>query len=125
VLLLRESCWDALGQSKKINRNCEEKMTNPKTYQPGLDYTRLANQLQKVAVLMADREWRTLEEISRDTGAPQASASARLRALRAAGNTVERKRIKDPMRGLWVYRVLPPLMLLPQNEPIMPAEGRL
>lgn len=39
------------------------------------------------------------------TGAPEASASARLRDLRRAGLTVERRRRGDPKAGLWEYRV--------------------
>ena len=71
------------------------------------DIPRLERQLEKVAGLMSDGQWRTLEQIAMATGAPESSASARLRDLRAAGNKVERRRVNGPTRGLHAYRVLP------------------
>lgn len=67
---------------------------------------RLGKQLERVRDFMADGAWRTLGEIEGLTGAPQASASARLRDLRALGHTVQRRRTA-PGSGLWEYRVLP------------------
>jgi hypothetical protein len=49
------------------------------TYIPEFDQERLNHQSRLVYSLMIDGEWRTLEEISAGTGAPQASVSARLR----------------------------------------------
>lgn len=54
---------------------------------------------------MSDGSWRTLYVIAHFTGAPEASASARLRDLRRAGYTVVRRRTAG-MRGLWEYRVV-------------------
>ena len=66
------------------------------------DKQRLGRQLLRVRDLMQDGRWRTLAEIEAATGAPQASASARLRDLRRLRLNVERRRISE---GLWEYRV--------------------
>lgn len=76
------------------------------TFDPAIDADRLNHQQRLVYDLMADGVWRGLAEIHAATGAPEASASARLRDLRRAGLTVERRR-RDPRAGLWEYRVLP------------------
>lgn len=77
-------------------------------YSHEADYARLSKQVEKVATVMSDGQWHILAEISKLTGCPEASISARLRGLRQAGNTVEKKRIGSPKQGLWAYRVLPP-----------------
>lgn len=74
------------------------------TYDPALDRDRLGRQSLRVQSLMADGAWRTLAEISTLTGDPEASVSARLRDLRRAGWTVDRRRVGDPKAGLWQYR---------------------
>ena len=71
------------------------------------DLPRLEKQLPLVGAYMSDHQWHTLEAGSRATGIPEASFSARLRDLRAAGNRVERKRVNGPMRGLHAYRLAP------------------
>ena len=71
------------------------------------DAARLVPQLERVRNLMADGGWRTLEEISRAAGAPQASVSARLRDLRKekfGGFRVETRR---RLGGTWESRVSP------------------
>jgi biotin operon repressor len=81
-----------------------------KTYQPELDFNRLTTQLEKVKALMADGHWRSLQEIARSVGGSESGVSARLRDLRKiqfGGYRVNHKRIADPMRGMWVYQVLP------------------
>jgi hypothetical protein len=76
------------------------------TFDPALDGERLQGQLGRVFRLMEDRRWRTLAEISAATGGdPEASVSARLRDIRAAGFTVERRRRGEPKSGLHEYRV--------------------
>lgn len=70
----------------------------------------MTRRTQLLAVLMAmlDGEWRTLEQVSRITGAPEASVSARLRDLRKAALgawRVERERARSS--GPFWYRVLP------------------
>lgn len=65
------------------------------------DHARLATQQGAVLAFCLAREWVTLAEIEAATGAPQASASARLRSARDLGFTVDRRR--DGNR--FVYRV--------------------
>jgi hypothetical protein len=77
------------------------------TFDAALDAARLGAQQRKVYDLMQDGAWRTLYEIACKTGAPEASASARLRDLRRAGLVVERRRMAS-MPGLWEYRVVMP-----------------
>lgn len=77
------------------------------TYDPEKDGARLGKQLLAVRKLMLDGIWRTLAEIERDTGYPQASVSARLRDLRKekfGGYSVERRR-SEYAAGLYEYRV--------------------
>ena len=76
------------------------------TFDPEIDGPRLARQQRVVYDLMQDGAWRTLYEIACKTGAPEASASARLRDLRRAGLTVERRRLAG-MPSVWEYRVAP------------------
>lgn len=76
------------------------------TYQPSRDFDRLSKQARRVAEVMANGGWVTLSSLSRDTGDPEASVSARIRDIRKAGFTVEREYVR---RGLWQYRlVMPP-----------------
>lgn len=56
------------------------------TYQPERDHERLETQYERVAALMADAKWRTLEEIGEAVKAPPASVSARLRDMRKERN---------------------------------------
>lgn len=84
-------------------------MTVGTTYVPSLDGPRLAEQAQAVHDHMEDGAWHTLAEIHAATGAPEASASARLRDLRRVhGRTIERRRRGDPSAGLWEYRMVAP-----------------
>lgn len=78
------------------------------TYDHDFDFERLNKQMKKVYLVMKDGEWRTLSELSAETGSPEASVSARLRDLRKVkfgAFTVERRRITDS--GLYEYRVCP------------------
>lgn len=75
------------------------------TIEPERDNSRLGDQLRKVLNLMRDGEWRTLDEISRATGSPVASVSARLRDLRKerfGKHVIEREYVD---RGLFKYRM--------------------
>lgn len=74
------------------------------TFDPKRDGKRLGAQLEKVRRATADGFWMTLAAISVLAGAPEASVSARLRDLRRAGYTVDRRRVPDFL-GLWEYRV--------------------
>jgi hypothetical protein len=77
-----------------------------KTYKRGRDHERLAGQLSRVRILMADGRWRTLAGISAVVGDPESSVSARLRDLRKkklGGHIVERRYVTN---GPWEYRLL-------------------
>jgi hypothetical protein len=74
-------------------------------YQPERDNARLGAQIQRVYDLMRDGAWRTLSEIARLTGAPEASASAQLRNLRkpdGGAHVVNRRYVGD---GLYEYQI--------------------
>jgi hypothetical protein len=84
---------------------------NGPEYVPALDHDRLTGQIQRVYDCMRDGRWRTLDEIARETGDPQASISAQIRHLRKPrfGSFVTPKRRRgDPSDGLFEYRLLPP-----------------
>lgn len=67
------------------------------------DGPRLGAQLQRVYDFMKATEgWTTLRSIAAATGAPEASASARLRDLKRLGFEIERRYI---VNGLHEYRM--------------------
>jgi hypothetical protein len=84
------------------------------TYSPAFDQKRLVTQLGRVytqmqfsALFTPDRWW-TLQEISAQIGAPEASVSARLRDLRKERNgshVIQRRRRGDPASGVWEYQL--------------------
>lgn len=79
-------------------------------YSPKHDKERLTGQILRVYDLMADRCWRTLDDIARATGDPHASVSAQLRNLRKkrfGGHTVNRRILGDRCRGLYEYQLVP------------------
>lgn len=76
------------------------------TYDRKRDLSRLNAQAARVYAVMQSGEWKTLREISEETGDPEASVSARLRDLRRpelGGFTVQREYVR---RGLWRYRLI-------------------
>ena len=78
------------------------------TYDAAQDQARLSSEYWRVFGLMADGRWRTLQEISAVTGAPEAAVSARLRDCRKrrfGGHTVLAERIPAAC-GLWRYRLI-------------------
>lgn len=78
------------------------------TYRRPYDHVRLAGQLGRVHQAMADGEWHTLAQLAEAADAPEASVSARLRDLRKPEHGrfhVEHRRVGDPARGLWEYRL--------------------
>jgi hypothetical protein len=85
-------------------------MTQPtffdgRTFVQSRDGDRLGKQMAAVMREMGDREWHTLEGLSRATGASEASVSARLRDARKSrfgGHVIEREYVR---RGLWQYRM--------------------
>ncbi len=80
------------------------------TFDEEKDGERLRRQLEAVKDVMSDGAWRTLAEISAATGAPEASASARIRDLKKAkfgGHTVNRRRrAGQENRGIFEYQLL-------------------
>jgi hypothetical protein len=79
------------------------------TYDPAKDKERLTSQLQRVAAIMSDGQWRTLQQITEVIdGSSEAGISARIRDLRKpkfGGYLVEKKRIEED-KGTWAYRLL-------------------
>lgn len=81
----------------------------PPSYMGSLDGPRLTGLLEAVRTLMRDGQWRTLGEIVAVVGHSEAGVSARLRELRcrhAGSHVIERKRLGNPTRGLWSYRMV-------------------
>ena len=84
---------------------------NGPEYSPGYDKARLTGQIKRVWTLMKDGQWRTLREIARTTGDPEASVSAQLRHLRKArfGSFIVNRRPRgDRATGLWEYQLPQP-----------------
>lgn len=80
------------------------------TYEAEHDEKRLTTQAMKIYKFMSNENWQTLQEISRATNAPEASASACLRDFRKKrwGQHVVERRIRgERKRGLYEYRVMP------------------
>lgn len=76
------------------------------TYRPRFDYDRLNAQQKDVFDVVRDGGWRTLADIARLAGHPEASVSAQLRDFRKekfGRLDVERRHVA---RGLYEYRVL-------------------
>ncbi|MBU8921229.1 MAG: hypothetical protein KOO63_05370 [Bacteroidales bacterium] len=90
--------------------NLEPRFNGP-VYEPVQDHSRLYKQHEVIRgyMLYAYRHgsgWRTLAEIEKATGFPQASISAQLRHLRKprfGSYAVDKRRRRDA--GLWEYRV--------------------
>jgi hypothetical protein len=79
---------------------------NGSDYDHERDGPRLATQLERVYHLMKDSKVRTLEQISKATGDPQASVSAQLRHLRKTrfgGHSVLKEHLGN---GLFTYQLV-------------------
>jgi DNA-binding Lrp family transcriptional regulator len=88
-----------------VNRNRPD--FDGETYDRTRDQDRLLSQLDRVAKLMRDGQWRTLTNIAIEVDAPESSVSARLRDLRKGkfgAYTIEREHVHS---GLHQYRMLP------------------
>lgn len=84
-------------------------------YQPDRDTVRLTAQIGRIYTLMRDGQWRTLDDIARQTGDPQASVSAQLRHLRKTrfgAHTVQKEYLHE---GLYRYRMLVNPLALPHE----------
>jgi hypothetical protein len=81
---------------------------NGPAYEPKHDQERLTGQINRIFTLMRDSKWRTLGEIAKITGDPEASVSAQLRHLRKprfGGHTIERQRRGEAKSGLPEYKL--------------------
>lgn len=77
-------------------------------FDPALDQARLSGQVARIRDLMADGQWRTLNEIVSATHDPAASVSAQLRHLRKrrfGSHQIDKRRRGLETRGLWEYRM--------------------
>ena len=78
-------------------------------YDAKFDKARLVTQMQKIYMLVSDRKWRTLQEISELTGEPHSSVSAQLRNLRKSefGSHIIDKQVRgDRSKGLYEYKLV-------------------
>ncbi len=75
---------------------------------PKIDFDRLQTQTAVIRYLMIDGVWRTLDEIEKITGYPQASISAQLRHLEKPrfGGHIKNKRRRYEDKGVWEYQIL-------------------
>ena len=79
-------------------------------YDPALDQKRLTGQIKRIFNFMSDGQWRTLGEIAKETGDPEASISAQLRHLkkkRFGSHIVDKRRRGEGSLGLWEYKLIP------------------
>lgn len=77
---------------------------NGADYIPERDNERLGNQLSRVKKAIHSGEWKTLKQLSEETGDPEASISAQLRHLRKprfGSFVIERRYVSN---GLYEYR---------------------
>lgn len=78
-------------------------------YEAAFDYLRLKGQVKRIFLLMIDANWRTLREISDETGDGESSISAQLRNLRKpyhGSHTIMKRRRGEPSRGVWEYQLI-------------------
>jgi hypothetical protein len=78
-------------------------------YNPKYDYKRLKKQIERVLAVMVSHDWITLSGIASKTGDPEASISARLRALRTEEHgfhTIMKRPRGKRERGLWEYKLV-------------------
>lgn len=92
---------------------------NGATYDPQYDDKRLEKQLGRVFECMIDGKWRTLSEVARITGDPEASVSAQLRHLRKerfGAYQVRRRPRGERVNGLFEYQLVPPITVMFDGE---------
>ena len=91
------------------NPNNHTKIFDGSDYVPELDNERLGKQMKRVFLAMMDGRWRTLSEVEKITGDPQASISAQLRHMRKpkfGSHTIEKRTRGERQRGLFEYRLI-------------------
>ena len=86
-------------------------MTYGPAFDEQLDGVRIRGQLKELIDLMLDGCWRTLGEITQETGIPEASASAQLRHAKKPrfGSYTLDKRRRHHGGTVWEYRLGPPI----------------
>ena len=84
----------------------DETWFNGPDYNPKLDKARLTGQLARIFNCMKDGKWRTLRDIEKETGDPQASISAQLRHLRKERFGGHEVRKQNLGHGLFTYQVM-------------------
>jgi hypothetical protein len=75
-------------------------------YQPERDDERLTTQYDRIFAAMKDTQWRTLSELERITGDPEASISAQIRHMRKkrfGSHTVNKRYMGN---GLYEYQLI-------------------
>jgi hypothetical protein len=84
--------------------NCPKPHFAGETFDEAEDGARLRGHQEAVRrTMVANREWRTADQIARDAGIDQrADVKRRIRQLRASGFLVDRRR--TARRGVWEYR---------------------
>lgn len=94
-------------------------------YDPSVDEPALTDQRKRIYALMSDGAWRSLPEIHRLTGFPEASISAQLRHLRKPefGKHNVTKRLSPHQKRLREYRIVIPddqgqLLMYPIEEKV-------
>jgi len=95
-----------MNPESQVPMSFDKPRFNGSDYQPERDDHRLNEQYAKIFDLMKDGEWRSLDEISKATGAPAPSASAQLRharKIRFGNHTVNKKYMGD---GLYLYQLI-------------------
>jgi len=75
------------------------------TYEEERDFKRLNAQQERVFNFMKDGRWHTLDQISKHTGDPPASISARLRDLRKPKNGGYIVMRRYAGKGLFTYKL--------------------
>lgn len=91
------------------NPNIHTKIFDGSDYVPELDNERLGKQMKRVFLAMMDGRWRTLSDVEKITGDPQASISAQLRHMRKpkfGSHTIEKRTRGERQRGLFEYRLI-------------------
>ena len=76
----------------------------------GRDRDRLCGQMKRIYDLMVDGCWRTLAEIEKETGDPQASISAQIRHLRKyrfGAHQIDKRRRNDGNQWEYILRRTP------------------
>jgi hypothetical protein len=111
-----------------VRRNFKAHFAGP-AYEPAADRARLSTQVERIRLYMLGVEWRTVAEIQEEleqmyprTCFPPCSISAQLRNLKKAqfgSHRLEKRRRGMVPRGLWEFRLLPPIPFDPRPQGVL------